>query len=1014
MAAPPSHQRFDSPSSVGITPNAHLNMGGVMVSNSIDTRDMWEAYSEGSEDSYQGLDQEWMQRSVSEHGGSIGLNTLYHQADITGPQNEPCRASDGLKAFISVKRVGQDTAEGPEGSEDEDKRSVSSHELTDMTKNVIQDSKAESCDTDIDTKTKSNENWLPDVSLPNEHSKANTEATEVGGSHTGPQGLKSHQTILDALKQQTEDLLSPSPQPRSRHASSPGVEAAKKEYDQGLLSTKTFHRDCLPPALLCSKATPSSSNTGPDTACPTNTAVGTPSLSPTSPDQHKGCKVDGSSLIVKRRHPSEQQQPRRINQQPLSAIYEEPASIQPSCGCNLCSEATSGRGIVWFHLCPRYVAMAREKGIKYEPYEGRVILHHGPNGESVGLIIEGPMEDRFLPARNGEPTARAFMEGYLQSPASDTQSALSGTSHRVGLSPQTASSKVLRSIPARTLERSISPGTPVSRPASINLLSVQGDSETAIAQRSRADGGARSALSPKEASLDDSGLQQLSQPNVHPALRNGGAGRQEWSRPPTKSQSLASFRQHLRGRHQSIASEGARVSLDYANLLGEPPTRIDSLGAPSYSKPAGSPDASSIHSHTALTKPWQFTSSSSFIPPCVGHQRVPSTFLAPSTPSTASFMRNSTASYETSNYDDPLPTHIFKLREAGLILTVEELQRLYPLRSPEDPMGNTLNYADEAAFTPESCHTASASYEELSPRLHSPPTGRTTQTSTSLFPSKDLPQLPPLPVSNLYLRPGRGKYSYPQNFANLHSQADGEPSSRRSPLSANPLDNAQSTASKGGEKNVAHEDRYAFNDTPHSSSVYSNDPPLLTANLTTPGDISISNSFQLHARPASEQIPGLGITSTSSPTSSRRQTITWPFTYDRIIPKLSPRSKQRMIQKPLPPDPPRSSSDATTDELELFVTRTNPAQRPSDRLRTSQYEIKNWCTYPKLHSTLGDDMMPNPSSPNANKSPAMKMKEVVKKGSRMVMEGGSMLKEKMKAGFRVRDEDFRDLLDEDN
>lgn len=905
-----------------------------------------------------------------------------------------------------------------------------------MTKKAAQDSKTESCNTYSGTNTKSYENGLGDERLPNEHSKAKTEGTGVERSHVGPSGLNSQQAIMDALEQQTEELLCPSSQRRKRSASSPGVEAAKKEYDQGLLSTRTFHRDCLPPALLCSRVV-SSSNTLPDTRGPTITQVATPPLSPTSPHQHKAFKVDESSLIVKRRNPLEQQQPRRNNQQPLSAIYEEPTGAQPSCPCNLCSDVSSGRSIVWFHLCPRYAAMAREKGIIYEPYEGRVILHHGPNKESVGLIIEGPMEDRFLPARPGKPTARAIMEGYVQPPASDTQSTRSGTSRSVGLSSQTASSKALQSFPADALDRFT---TPVSQSISTNPFSSEAGLDTASAQGSKEDGEAGPSIPPQNSSLSESRLEP-SETLIHPAFRNGGAGQQEWSRPPTKSQSLASFRQHLRGRHQSVASEGVRVSVDYSKFLQDRPIRIDSLGAPSYSTLSGSPDASSIHSYTAPSGPRQVslasqsTGSSSFFPPSAGHQRVPSTFLAPSTPSTASFLRSS-----TSSSDSILPpAHLFQLRQAGIIAEPDQIQLSDPFRSSQDSLSNIQDHAAEASFSPESYHTASASYGEQSPLLHSPPTVRTTPTSASLFPSKDLTQDPPLSSLHGYLRSQASKHSFAQSFTNLHSQANSGPVSKSSPLSANPLENAESTASKGRGKNVDHEDRYNSGETPRTSSVYSSDP-LLAANMTTPHDISISNSLGEDNRCASEQPSGLGITSTSSPTSSRRQTIVYPFANDHIVPKPSPRFQQHstMTQKPLPPDPPQTSSAAgLTDELELYITRFHPpAQRSSDpHLRTSLYVQQNLCSHPKLQSTLGINLTGSPSA--GSSSPSMTMNEllaggsaagkekrfggmmvnreglkgVVKKGSRRFMEGGTMLKEKVKSSWRTRPEDFLDLDD---
>ncbi|KAL9576716.1 MAG: hypothetical protein Q9212_006868 [Teloschistes hypoglaucus] len=122
-----------------------------------------------------------------------------------------------------------------------------------------------------------------------------------------------------------------------------------------------------------------------------------------------------------------------------------------------------------------------------------------------------------------------------------------------------------------------------------------------------------------------------------------------------------------------------------------------------------------------------------------------------------------------------------------------------------------------------------------------------------------------------------------------------------------------------------------------------------------------------------------------------------------------------------------------TDELELYITRLHPpAQRSSDpRLHTSNCVEQNLRTKDKLQSTLGINLTGSPDAPS---SPSMTMNEVpaggsaagkekrfggmivgreglkgvVKKGSRRVMEGGAMLKEKVKSSWRTRAEDFLD------
>ncbi|KAL8695269.1 MAG: hypothetical protein Q9218_000167 [Villophora microphyllina] len=970
---------------------------------------MWDAYSEGSENSYQGLDQEWMQRSISESENSTGMDASTHPEGHAVSQKQQSQDSRRLRTPTFQRTGKQYVVEEPKGSEAKDYGISSEYE----------------------------------GSIPSSEDGVREEV-ESGGSHKENIGLDSQHAILHALEQQTEEFLrqsmnSLSSQPRGGPGSPPGVEAAKKAYDQGLLSTKTFHRDCLPPALLCSRiATPSDTTTNMDRLTVPEVAV--PSLSPAPSDQRKCFRVDSSNLVVKRRNLSEQQQLRRINQQPLSAIYEEPAGVQALCACNLCSDAASGRGIVWFHLCPRYAAMAQEKGMKYERYEGRVIMHHGPERESIGLIVEGPMEDRFVPAASGELTARAFIEGYINPPESDTSSVFSGANHGIKPAPRAASSEALNSLPDRALERSTGPRMRISQLSPLDDSSSQYGSKKAEVDsvpRLRED---RETVLPQNSRLAEFQHQKFQQ-HIHPALRNGGAGRQAWSRAPTKSQSLASFRQHVRGRHESFASEGARIPVDQSNLLEQRPARTDSLGAPAYQTPVEPSDTCSARSHTAPSRSSQMNSarqsasSSSFVSPSAGHQRLPSTFLAPSTPSTASFLRSS-----TSSYDDSLPlNHVFQLREAGITSEPKEINFTDPFRSSEDSTDNLVSHPDEASFTPESYHTASASHEEHSSLMDPPPTARTTQTSASLFPCKNLTQKPPLPSSHGYLRSQASKYSFAQSFTNLQSQGNSVPPTSPSILNGNPFDDIDAIASKANLKDIDHDTNH---NTPRSSSIYS-ERPLLTANLTTTHDISISNSFQQHTRHASDHITGLGITATSSPTSSRRRTVICPFTHDAIITK-TPASSHSRTKKPLPPHPPPSlsspaPSSATDAELELYVTRLNSAQRPSDRLRTSLYVQQNLCTHPKLQSTLGVDLTANP---NANKdlkngvaSPSMTMNEVlaspgrgkekrfghgigreglkgvVKKGSRRFKEGGLSLKERVKAGWRVRGDDF---LDEDD
>lgn len=116
MATSTIDQRFDSSSSVHISPNA-LELGDLMVPDSSDADDMWEAYSERSAHTYQGLDREWMQGSPSGSETSIGFDALNYQGDSQELQNEARRVSHGWEVSMSLKRSGQNMAGGREGSE---------------------------------------------------------------------------------------------------------------------------------------------------------------------------------------------------------------------------------------------------------------------------------------------------------------------------------------------------------------------------------------------------------------------------------------------------------------------------------------------------------------------------------------------------------------------------------------------------------------------------------------------------------------------------------------------------------------------------------------------------------------------------------------------------------------------------------------------------------------------------------------------------------------------------------
>ncbi|KAL8728128.1 MAG: hypothetical protein Q9181_005455 [Wetmoreana brouardii] len=855
-------------------------------------------------------------------------------------------------------------------------------------------------------------------------------------SRTPRSSYASQEACLDALKNQTENLLriplNPSTSgPVSSDGFPLGVEAAKNAYDQGLLSTATVHRDCLPPALLFPKIA-SSLGTATDSASlsPSDRISFESGTSPLSPQQQ--AETDGPSLLVKRRNPSEQQQLKRLNQAPLSAIYEESTSPRCECTCGLCSGTTNGRGIVWFHLCPRYTAMAREKGIKYEPYEGRIILHHAPGKESVGLIIEGPMEDRLVPAGVMQPVIEEIdASGQVKIPRPpklDLRSMHSASSRSNRPVTRTTSFNVLPLIAGPNLKQPISP-------AQVFQLSSSDALSSEHCAKEGASDGAPTAMqnSNKRAERRPTVALSPSQRSVHPALREGGVETQKWSRAPTRSQSVASIQENVQQRPRSAISESA-----------ERPTRVDSLGAPTDPGLVELSDRYLIDQRLTtgrapqqeLARQWTKTvSSSCVVSPSAGHQRMPSVFLAPSTPSTASFQRSSTSSY--GEIQQPL-AHDHQSKETELIGKVLERQSTDPFRSLEDSIANTDYDKNEPNFTPESYHTAPGSHNEQSPSVTLPQTAHANQTSTSCYSNNSRRRNSPFPQAYGYLQSQASKHSSAQSFTNLNQQRDIDVPTSPSLLNGNPFTTVDRRTPERTRGSV-YDEQYTFLDPPRTSTIHSHDP-MLTAgsakahsskNLTptqahnkrasTHSKLAIPNSPDTassnprHKRHASDDNAGLGITTNFPVTATpHRRSFMCPWTHDPVILKAS--TCHETIKPLPPPPPPNNDPQIAKEELESFISTQNAIRAPNEGLRRSLYVQQNLCTHPKLQSKLGLHM-----EAQEGRSPSMTMnevlavgekgkregrlKEVVKKGSRRFRVG---LRERMKAGWRVRGEEWLD------
>ncbi|KAL8937722.1 MAG: hypothetical protein Q9211_003535, partial [Gyalolechia sp. 1 TL-2023] len=525
---------------------------------------------------------------------------------------------------------------------------------------------------------------------------------------------QSQEGLLKAITYETEDLLRTpltalSSDLISEAGFPSGVERARTEYAQGLLSTGTFFRDCLPPALLRCKKNTESHGLEPSRK----------SLS--VPQQCKQYQNDGLNAVVRPRNLSKEEQFKRINQAPLSAIYEESdpwPDPQGECPCNVCKNRINGQRIVWFHLCPRYKALALQNGIKYEPYEGRVIMHHGHDRSSLGLIIEGPMEDRFVPAvePSAEPTTTVPKPAKAPKPGKhDRPSLHSAGGCEMKITPSTNSSSKLPPVSTPALQRPISPTT-VSQPSSLIPL------PTILCPKATKSKGDNRP--PCTGVID-------SQENIHPAFRVGEVLPEEWTTPPTRSQSAASTRDDSPQRPHSIRSEKVRLSVGASEDSGELPARTDSLGAPTHPDIFQPSDKHHVHQHVAHDLPIEQTPASAiadyaFSPPLLspsaGHERTPSEYLCPSTPSTTSNQRSS-----ASSDGDSSPPNLCQERGAAAAVTPKAGD---DAPSTKDPLEHNDHQQGQQPVTPQpSYYTAPSSALASSCCLPTPATAHATSSS---------------------------------------------------------------------------------------------------------------------------------------------------------------------------------------------------------------------------------------------------------------------------------------------
>ncbi|KAL8674482.1 MAG: hypothetical protein Q9168_001147 [Polycauliona sp. 1 TL-2023] len=819
------------------------------------------------------------------------------------------------------------------------------------------------------------------------------------------------QSLLDTLNQATEDLL------RSEHGFPLGVEVAKNAYGQGLLSTGAFYRDCLPPALSVSKAPSSPHRTTEKHDYATGayqlSGVGTlPALGQSHLEPRE------SRPVVKRRNLSHDSQTKRIDQAPLSAIYEEPAASQHACTCGLCSDSESGRGIVWFHLCPRYAATARENGVTYEPCEGRIIMHHGPDRSSVGLIIEGPMEGRFVPATRPPRVPEVPEPDEVKSPKPgklDLRAMHSATGHPARALPRTTSGPRLHQLPpisTPALQRPISPATHVSHPTSLNPL------YSPYCRKMEKDDPARGATPTFQGMIDQFPNAPSTNPQetVHPAFRSEATLQEDWSYSTGKPQhSHVSTPNEGVERPESRHVENLRRSSNLSNTSGGRPARSDSLGALSHRGLCEEENNSSLDhpqkargapNHSRTQNMALSSSEVSVFSPFAGHERMPSVFLGPSTPSSASFERSS-----VSSYGEPLPAHVHELEGKANAVGMKENVLASPFQSQQHSRNHD---AGTNSFSPPDLYyTAPNSRYAYSPPPETPQTPHTSISSLDRLRSHNPGQNSPFFETQGYLRYQASEQSFAQTVESFQIHRDDGITSTTNLLNGYAFDNVDSRSEASGWRNddgdAAYNQLYIIDDDDNGAPSNHSLDPSETAGASGAHRNSTVTSSPTPIHQGTTDAAGLGISNSTLTLSQRPRS-----------PLLSP-----------------PGSNATNEEVEDYISHKITAShaRRTEPLRRSLVVQQNLCSHTKLQHMLGIEPTTTTKkigsstrnqrsqSPRHHhtQSPSMTMNEVlspmkkendrlgfVKKGSLLFCEKRTNLTGKVKAGWKVRPEEWLD------
>ncbi|KAL9601334.1 MAG: hypothetical protein Q9219_002629 [cf. Caloplaca sp. 3 TL-2023] len=363
----------------------------------VTSEEIWNTYFEGGCNKYEGLDEEWIQGRVSANRATVGLhNSLdpiyrppqqrnrliqspeqrtsafdhdYARVSAEELKSPNLTRSEILSTNIIRDEPGQDGAQLTRQS-GVDNDTHSSHFVQDHNHNygfIYAPAKA--------SISEPSHNFH----LQNDKGQGTRVCTE-GQSPPAFRSDRSREGLLGTLRQEADDILRvPVFSPFASQAKFPvGVEEAKSAYDQGLLSTGTFFRDCLPPALLYTKDSPTSD--ADDLTMKRAATLGR---------KHE-LTQESNPAAARPRNLARQESLRRNSQAPLAAICEE------ECSRHVCQDVEEGQKLIWFHLCPRFEDLAEEKRFRnYTSYEGRVIIHHGQDTSSIGLILQKDMPDNF-------------------------------------------------------------------------------------------------------------------------------------------------------------------------------------------------------------------------------------------------------------------------------------------------------------------------------------------------------------------------------------------------------------------------------------------------------------------------------------------------------------------------------------------------------------------------------------------------------------------------------------------